>query len=90
MSGNRAIVHFVSGVMLVLNAKYVGIDDIDDYDAIVDRAFKVIETLTDEVRNTVVSMLAERVDDIDNVDIKARLLRFIQDHKISDTEDITL
>ena len=80
---------FVSRVIGLLNAPtYAG--EIDNYNTYVDHAFEVIESFSDEVRNTIISMLAERVDDVDGVDMRERLLRFIEDHKISDTTNIGL
>ena len=57
------------------------------YVEIIDNVFNFIETnFTDEERGVIVSMLAERVDDIENIDSKARLLEFIQDHRKDDCD----
>ena len=54
---------------------------------IIDNVFNFIEKeFTGKERDIVVSMLAERVDDIGNIDSKARLLRFIQEHRKDDCD----
>ena len=75
--------HFVPMVVVILNTP----EFVDDYNDIVKKVFKIIEALAAEDRNTVISMLLKRIDDVKNIDIKAVLLRSIQDHKTSDNEE---
>ena len=87
MNNNIDLNHFVSTVVVILNAP----EFVDDYNDIVNKVFEIIEEFAAEYRNTVISMLLKRIDDIKNIDIRAVLLRFIQDHKTGDNEgDVVL
>lgn len=83
MNNNIDFSNFVSMVVVILNDP----EFVDDYNDIVNNVFKIIEELTAENRNTVISMLLKRIDDFKNIDIRAVLLRFIQDHKTGDNEE---
>ena len=83
MNNNIDFNHFVSMVVVILNAP----EFVDDYNDIVNKVFEIIEEFAAEDRNTVISMLLKRIDDFKNIDIRAVLLRFIQDHKTNDNED---
>ena len=83
MNNNIDFSHFVSMVVVILNAP----EFVDDYNDIVNKVFKIIEEFAAEYRNTIISMLLKRIDDFKNIDIRAVLLRFIQDHKTSDNEE---
>ena len=78
-SNYDSIGYFVQTVIIIFNNP--------PHDEIIDNVFNFIETnFTDEERDIIVSMLAERVDDIKNIDSKARLLRFIQEHRKDDCD----
>jgi hypothetical protein len=74
-----SIGYFVQKAIIILSTP--------PYFEIVDNVFNFIETdFTDEERDVVISMLAKRIDDIENIDSKARLLKFIQDHRKDDCD----
>jgi hypothetical protein len=74
-----SIGYFVQTTIIILSTP--------PYFEIVDNVFNFIETnFTDEERDVVISMLAKRIDDIENIDSKARLLKFIQDHRKDDCD----
>ena len=79
-SNYDSIGYFVQTAIIVLNNP-------PPYDEISDTVFNFIETnFTDKERDVIVSMLAEHVDYIENIDSKARLLKFIQDNRKDDCD----
>lgn len=78
-SNYASIGYFVPIAIILLNTP--------PYVETIDNVFNYIEKeFTGKERDIVVSMLAERVDDIGNIDSKARLLRFIQEHRKDDCD----
>lgn len=72
--------NFVTTAMLIIStAPYV---------EIIDNVFDFIEKeFIGKERDVVISMLAERVNDIENIDSKARVLKFIQEHRKDDCDE---
>ena len=78
-SNYDSIGYFVQTAIIILSTP--------PYDEISDTVFNFIETnFIDEELNVLVSMLAEHVDYIENIDSKARLLKFIQEHRKDDCD----
>ena len=71
--------NFVTTAMIIINAPI--------HSGVIDNVFDFIEKeFIGKERDALISALAERVDDIEDVDSKARLLRFIQEHRKDDTD----
>lgn len=78
-SNYASIGYFVPIAIILLNTP--------PYVETIDNVFNYIEKeFTGKERDIVVSMLAKRIDDIENIDSKARLLRFIQEHRKDDCD----
>lgn len=78
-SNYDSIDYFVQTAIIVINHPI--------YAEIIDNVFSFIEKeFIGKERDTVISLLAKRIDDIENIDSKARLLEFIQDHRKDDCD----
>lgn len=69
--------YFVSTAMIFISTP--------PYTEIIDNVFNFIETnFIGEKFDIIISMLAERIDYIEDVNSKTRLLRFLQEHRKDD------
>lgn len=82
-SNYNSIGYFVQTAIIILSTP--------PHAEIIDNVFNFIEKeFIGKERDVVISMLAKRIDDIENIDSKARLLKFIQEHRKSEDDGIII
>lgn len=80
-SNYDSIGYFIQTVIIIFN------NPNPLHDEIIDNVFNFIEKeFIGKERDVMISMLAKCIDDIENIDSKARLLKFIQEHRKDDTD----